>query len=93
MGCAVDTITLSKEQKMQADERIAAAGLAESVRVHLCDYRELPPAFEHSFDACISCEMLEVSTVFEIHLNTEPSITRQLAIKTTERISELSTGL
>ncbi|KAJ7801883.1 Mycolic acid cyclopropane synthetase-domain-containing protein [Mycena olivaceomarginata] len=59
MGCAVDTITLSKEQKMQADERIAAAGLAESVRVHLCDYRELPPAFEHSFDACISCEMLE----------------------------------
>jgi len=59
MGCIVDTITLSKEQKAQADKRIAAAGLSETVRVHLCDYRELPASFEHSFDACISCEMLE----------------------------------
>ncbi|KAJ7485687.1 cyclopropane fatty acid synthase [Mycena latifolia] len=59
MGCIVDTITLSKEQKIQADKRIADAGLSQSVRVHLCDYRELPPSFEHSFDACISCEMLE----------------------------------
>jgi cyclopropane-fatty-acyl-phospholipid synthase len=64
MGCIVDTITLSKEQKAQADKRIAAAGLSETVRVHLCDYRELPASFEHSFDACISCEMLEVSKLF-----------------------------
>ncbi|KAJ7639298.1 Mycolic acid cyclopropane synthetase-domain-containing protein, partial [Roridomyces roridus] len=61
MGCTVDSITLSKEQKKEADERIAAAGLSEFVRVHLCDYREMPPSFEHAFDACVSCEMLEVS--------------------------------
>ncbi|KAF7373617.1 putative cyclopropane fatty acid synthase [Mycena sanguinolenta] len=54
MGCIVDTITLSKEQKIQADKMISEAGLPESVRVHLCDYRELPPSFEHSFDACIT---------------------------------------
>ncbi|KAJ7132231.1 CFS1-like protein [Mycena epipterygia] len=59
MGCVVDTITLSKEQKLQADKRISAAGLSETVRVHLCDYREMPRSFEHSFDACISCEMIE----------------------------------
>ncbi|KAJ7118155.1 S-adenosyl-L-methionine-dependent methyltransferase [Mycena epipterygia] len=59
MGCFVDTITLSKEQKLLADELIAAAGLSGCVTVHLCDYRGLPSSFKHSFDACISCEMLE----------------------------------
>ncbi|KAJ7496790.1 cyclopropane fatty acid synthase [Mycena latifolia] len=59
MGCSVDTITLSKEQKTEADKRISAAGLSETVRVHLCDYRQLPPSFEHIFDACICCEMIE----------------------------------
>ncbi|KAJ6581082.1 Mycolic acid cyclopropane synthase [Mycena capillaripes] len=59
MGCIVDTITLSREQKIQADKLICDAGLSDSIRVHLCDYRELPASFEHSFDACISCEMLE----------------------------------
>ncbi|KAK7029627.1 hypothetical protein VNI00_014325 [Paramarasmius palmivorus] len=59
MGCQVDSITLSKEQKVYADKRIAAAGLSDTVRIHLCDYRELPRSFEHQFDACISCEMIE----------------------------------
>ncbi|TCD61764.1 cfs1-like protein [Steccherinum ochraceum] len=59
MGCEVDTVTLSVEQKAWADQRIADAGLTDRVRVHLCDYRKLPPAFEKSFDAFVSCEMIE----------------------------------
>ncbi|KAI0034405.1 cyclopropane-fatty-acyl-phospholipid synthase [Vararia minispora EC-137] len=58
-GCEVDTITLSQEQKRLADERIRAAGLQEHVRVHLMDYRELPPDFEKAFDAFVSVEMIE----------------------------------
>ncbi|KAJ7141646.1 cyclopropane fatty acid synthase [Mycena filopes] len=60
MGCFVDAITLSREQKIEADQRISDAGLSDCVQVHLCDYRELPPSFGKRFDACISCEMLEV---------------------------------
>ncbi|KAH7890616.1 cyclopropane-fatty-acyl-phospholipid synthase [Phlebopus sp. FC_14] len=59
LGCVVDSITLSVEQKQLADERIAEAGLSDTVHVHVCDYRQMPPSFEHAFDACISCEMLE----------------------------------
>ena len=61
MGCTVDTITLSVEQKALAEERVRDAGLADMITVHLMDYRAMPPAFEKSFDACISLEMLEVS--------------------------------
>ncbi|KAH9934391.1 putative cyclopropane fatty acid synthase [Fomitopsis serialis] len=59
LGCIVDSITLSSEQKLLADERIAAAGLSDRVQIHLCDYRQLPPSFKGAFDACISCEMIE----------------------------------
>lgn len=58
-GCEVDTLTLSKEQKALAEERIKAAGLQDVIRVHLMDYREIPPSFEKAFDAFISIEMLE----------------------------------
>ncbi|TDL29084.1 cyclopropane fatty acid synthase [Rickenella mellea] len=58
-GCEVDTITLSVQQKALAEERIRVAGLEGRVRVHLMDYRELPPDFEKAFDAFISVEMLE----------------------------------
>ncbi|THH02984.1 hypothetical protein EW145_g6630 [Phellinidium pouzarii] len=58
-GCEVDTLTLSKEQKALAEERIKEAGLEGRIRVHLMDYRELPPDFEKAFDAFISIEMLE----------------------------------
>lgn len=58
-GCEVDTITLSKEQKALAEERIKEAGLEGRVRVHLMDYRELPPEFEKAFDAFVSIEMIE----------------------------------
>jgi cyclopropane-fatty-acyl-phospholipid synthase len=59
-GCEVDTLTLSKEQKALAEERIKAAGLQDVIRVHLMDYREIPPSFEKAFDAFVSIEMLEV---------------------------------
>ncbi|KAF9464242.1 cyclopropane-fatty-acyl-phospholipid synthase [Collybia nuda] len=58
-GCEVDTLTLSVEQKMLAEERIKAAGLEGRIRVHLLDYREIPAEFEKAFDAFVSIEMLE----------------------------------
>ncbi|OBZ71975.1 Tuberculostearic acid methyltransferase UfaA1 [Grifola frondosa] len=57
--CEIDTLTLSKEQKTLAEERIKAAGLENRVHVHLLDYRDIPPEFEHAFDAFISIEMIE----------------------------------
>ncbi|KXN84102.1 Cyclopropane-fatty-acyl-phospholipid synthase, partial [Leucoagaricus sp. SymC.cos] len=59
LGCQVDSVTLSVEQKALAEERIKAAGLEGQVRVHLCDYRQLPPEFKNFFDSFISCEMIE----------------------------------
>ncbi|KAI9448522.1 cyclopropane-fatty-acyl-phospholipid synthase [Lactarius indigo] len=65
--CEVDTLTLSIEQKALAEERIREAGLQDLVRVHLMDYREIPPSFEKKFDAFISVEMLEYyATYFKI---------------------------
>ncbi|EDR07813.1 cyclopropane-fatty-acyl-phospholipid synthase [Laccaria bicolor S238N-H82] len=58
-GCEVDTLTLSKEQKSLAEERIKEAGLEGRIRVHLLDYREIPAEFEKAFDAFVSVEMLE----------------------------------
>ncbi len=61
MGCQVDTLTLSINQKAIAEQRIAAVSLQDRVRVHLLDYRSMPDDFEHAFDAFISVEMVEVS--------------------------------
>ncbi|KAH8829939.1 cyclopropane-fatty-acyl-phospholipid synthase [Flagelloscypha sp. PMI_526] len=58
-GCEVDTLTLSVEQKVLAEERIAEEGLSEAIRVHLLDYRDIPSDWKHSFDAFISIEMFE----------------------------------
>ena len=46
MGCTVDTVTLSKEQKAETEVRTLEAGVGDRVRVHLCDYPELPSTFE-----------------------------------------------
>jgi len=62
----VDTLTLSIEQKTLAEERIREAGLQDLVRVHLMDYREIPPSFEKQFDAFISVEMIEVNFMIAI---------------------------
>lgn len=66
-GCEVDTLTLSVQQKALAEERIKEAGLEGRIRVHLMDYRELPPDFEKAFDAFVSVEMIEVSIKFSIN--------------------------
>ncbi|KAI5831537.1 CFS1-like protein [Schizophyllum commune Tattone D] len=55
----IDTITLSSQQLALAEERIAAAGLSHRIRVHLMDYRDMPPDWEHAFDRIVSIEMLE----------------------------------
>ena len=43
-GATVRTVTLSAEQKALAEERIAAAGVADRVDVELCDYRRAASA-------------------------------------------------
>lgn len=60
LGCTVDSVTLSIEQKTMAEQQAAEAGLSDKINVHLCDYRELPRSFEDSFDAMVTCEMIEV---------------------------------
>ena len=55
LGCRVTTITVSPAQRALATERVAAAGLADRVRVELRDYREV----EGTYDAIVSIEMLE----------------------------------
>jgi len=54
-GCRVTSTTLSAAQRELAEERVAAAGLAERVRVLGRDYREL----EGRFDKLVSIEMVE----------------------------------
>lgn len=54
-GALVVSITLSMEQQTLAQQRIAAAGLADAVAVRLQDYRTITG----DFDAVISVEMIE----------------------------------
>lgn len=54
-GAKVHSITLSKEQKALADERIKAAGLSHMVEIELRDYRDL----DRTYDAVVSVEMIE----------------------------------
>lgn len=58
-GCKVTSLTLSKEQKVMAEERILAAGYADYIKVLLCDYRALPTPVGALYDKVISIEMLE----------------------------------
>ncbi|KAJ7690076.1 S-adenosyl-L-methionine-dependent methyltransferase [Mycena rosella] len=59
LGCTVDTLTLSIEQKELAEKRIEEAGFSGQIRVHFMDYRDMPAYFKGAFDACVSLEMLE----------------------------------
>ncbi|OLN81198.1 Tuberculostearic acid methyltransferase UfaA1 [Colletotrichum chlorophyti] len=57
-GCRVTSLTLSKEQKALAEERIEAAGFSDRIEVLLMDYRALPTP-EKPYDKIVSIEMLE----------------------------------
>ncbi|OHE94046.1 cyclopropane-fatty-acyl-phospholipid synthase [Colletotrichum orchidophilum] len=57
-GCRVTSLTLSKEQKALAEERIEAAGFSDRIDVKLTDYRELETP-GRPFDKIVSIEMLE----------------------------------
>ena len=69
-GCRVTSLTLSKEQKALAEERIHAAGFTDRIDVQLRDYRALPTPNDR-YDKIVSIEMLEavgedyLSTYFE----------------------------
>lgn len=54
-GATVTTITLSVEQQALAQQRIAAAGVADRVDVELRDYRDVTG----QYDAVVSVEMIE----------------------------------
>ncbi|KAK3391112.1 cyclopropane-fatty-acyl-phospholipid synthase [Podospora didyma] len=57
-GCRVTSLTLSKEQKVLAEQRIAAAGYSDRIQIKLQDYRDLPVP-ETPYDKIVSIEMLE----------------------------------
>ena len=59
LGATVDSVTLSVQQKVMAEQRAVEAGVADRVRVHLLDYRQLPEDFKGQFDSFVSCEMVE----------------------------------
>ncbi|MFC4604924.1 class I SAM-dependent methyltransferase [Rhodococcus kronopolitis] len=54
-GARVRSVTLSREQQLLARRRVADAGLSDSVRVDLLDYR----AVTGTYDAIVSVEMIE----------------------------------
>jgi cyclopropane-fatty-acyl-phospholipid synthase len=54
-GCRVTSVTISREQFDLARQRVAAAGLADRVRVEFRDYRDLTGRF----DKLVSIEMME----------------------------------
>jgi cyclopropane-fatty-acyl-phospholipid synthase len=57
-GAQVRSVTLSIEQRSLARRRVTAAGLADRVRVELCDYRDLACS-DGRYDAVVSIEMIE----------------------------------
>ena len=54
-GADVHSVTLSTRQLELARRRVAEAGFADSVRIDLCDYREV----RGEYDAIVSVEMIE----------------------------------
>ncbi|MEU9321126.1 cyclopropane-fatty-acyl-phospholipid synthase family protein [Streptomyces sp. NPDC048295] len=54
-GATVTSLTLSREQRELALERVRRAGCADRVSIELCDYREA----RGTYDAVVSVEMIE----------------------------------
>jgi len=57
-NCSVTFVTLSKDQKATAEQRIAAEGFSSKINVLFCDYRELPVP-KVFYDKIVSIEMVE----------------------------------
>lgn len=55
LGCDVTTLTISKEQALHVEERIAREGLGDRLRVLVQDFEDA----EGRFDAIVSVEMIE----------------------------------
>ena len=64
----VTGITLSRNQLVEARERVAAAGLEDRITLMYLDYRELKMKFCDKFDAVISIEMIEAVSEIMIHI-------------------------
>lgn len=58
-GCRVTSLTLSKEQKHLAEQRIREVGMSEKIDVQMCDYRKHQKEGGGRYDKIISIEMLE----------------------------------
>jgi len=58
-GCRVTTITASSEQALLARERIREAGFESSIKVLVCDYRQVPIPPGGRYDKVVSIEMIE----------------------------------
>ncbi len=58
-GYRLTGITLSPAQLEYAQARLQAAGLADRVRLELCDYRDVEQRFGRRFDGVASIEMFE----------------------------------
>lgn len=54
-GCRVTTVTISRQQQVLAEQRIAAAGLSDRIKVEFRDYRDI----RGTFDKIVSIEMME----------------------------------
>jgi len=57
-NCSVTSVTLSKDQKATAEQRIAAEGFSSKITVLFRDYRELPVP-NVLYDKIVSIEMVE----------------------------------
>jgi cyclopropane-fatty-acyl-phospholipid synthase len=58
-GAEVHSVTLSRRQCELARQRAAAAGVADQVRVEICDYRSIRSSHDGGYDAIVSVEMIE----------------------------------
>ena len=59
-GVHVTGVTIATEQLDFAAKRLAEAGLADNVDLHLLDFADIPATFEAgAFDAVVSIEMIE----------------------------------
>jgi cyclopropane-fatty-acyl-phospholipid synthase len=56
-GAAVDTVTISEQQRQLAIQRVREAGVEDRVTVHLRDYREM--SADGKYHAVVSVEMIE----------------------------------